>query len=267
MAIHLLHGCTSEWHPNRQIYHNFAPERALRSYLKSASKYQASVSSPKSHILTIDDSTKGAGRAAAIAREYGHEVRLFINPYQIESGEPYFFSLLNACIDNRRVSSIHYRGNEYDLTQGVLEFRAAAKTILWMLDPEAALKEAAEIGQLLNCGVCEIHEHAQTLSLNELFALKDMGVMIENHGWGHCHIDALSDTQLQKDVARSKAWLFETLGISSKEYAVPFGRTRRQAAEIESLADAIFLVGNTSDQIAQDIWTRVEITRELQSWQ
>src|SRR3954469_14208252 len=47
------------------------------------------------HALTIDDSMVAARDAAVMARKHGHDVTLFVNPGQIESGAPYAFVALN----------------------------------------------------------------------------------------------------------------------------------------------------------------------------
>lgn len=264
MAIHLLHGCAREWAGGQQIFRNIAPEAALRSYLRArSSPYRAGPPSGPGDILTIDDSTRAAGHAAALARECGHHVRLFVNAHQVETGEPYFFSLLNACLDARREARVSYGGEVYDLGQGIDVFRRAAKAVLSALTPEAACSHVAEIGELLNCSAYALEEHAQTLSRRELLNLVDMGVTIENHGRSHQDIDSLDDDVLRRDVAQTRDWLGAQLNVHAMEYALPFGRTVRHRSMIGELAEIVYLVGPTSSQVGRNVWTRIEITPEL----
>jgi len=268
MAIHLLHGCAPTWIPGQQNARNYVAEATLRSYMKALpSKYGAALSSTGPDILTIDDSTKGGGRAAAIACEYGHAVFLFVNPHQIETGEPYYFSLLNACLDNWRETKIEYRGEHYDFPAGARAFRMAAKRILSCMEPQAALKHVAEIAELLNCRTCEIPEHAQTLTLGELLHLRDIGVTIENHGWAHRNIDALSENQLKDDISATHLWLLDRLDIRSTRYAIPFGETRIPIGSFEAFSETVFFADMrlAPGQIGNNTWNRVEITRGLQN--
>lgn len=264
MAVHLLHGCASEWIRGRQVFRNIVPEAALRAYLRARPEpYRAGRPTCRGDILTIDDSTKAAGRAAALARECGHDVRLFVNTHQVETGQLYFFSLLNACLDARRETRVHYRGEVYDLTAGVEAFRRAAKAVLSALAPDAAACHVAEIGGLLNCRAHDVPEHARTLSIGDLLELRDMGVAIENHGCDHRNIDSLDLQDLRRDVDHARDWLSDRLNVPAAEYAVPFGRTERHGGGIGQLGETVYLVGSSSRQVGANAWTRVEITPEL----
>jgi hypothetical protein len=270
MAIHLLHGCAPTWSPGQQSVRNYVAEAALRSYLKALpSKYGGALSSNGPDVLTIDDSTKGGGRAAAIACEYGHVVFLFVNPHQIETGEPYYFTLLNTCLDNWRETRVLYRGKQYEFPTGARAFRLAAKRVLSCMEPEAALKHVAEIGGLLNCSTYEIPEHAQTLTLGELLHLRDIGVTIENHGWAHRNIDALSENQLKDDVSATQQWLLDRLDVRSTRYAIPFGETKLPIGSIEEVSKTVFLADMrlAPGKIGNNTWNRIEITGGLQNAQ
>ena len=61
-------------------------------------------------VLTVDDATCAGADACLTARRLGHEVMFFVNPFQIASGQPYFFSLLDAIIDARTAASVTYPG-------------------------------------------------------------------------------------------------------------------------------------------------------------
>src|SRR5215208_1735542 len=49
--------------------------------------------------ITIDDATFAAADAALLAREFGHSVMIFINPYNVLTGTVYFFGILNVLLD------------------------------------------------------------------------------------------------------------------------------------------------------------------------
>jgi hypothetical protein len=243
-------------------------EGALRSYLKNLpSKYGASLDPSGPDVLTIDDSTKGAGWAAALARECGHQVFLFINPHQISTGEPYYFSLFDACLDNRRESKIMYHDIEYDLNTQVRTFRLAAKRVLSNLDHDNAREVVVKIGEMLNCASYEIPEHAQPLTLTELLHLRDVGVIIENHGWSHRCIDSLSTAELKQDILATQNWLLRHVGTRSVQYALPFGETILPLNSIEGLGDVVLLADNryAPGLVRKSIWNRVDISRWLQS--
>src|SRR4051794_17567364 len=102
----MLHGVVDEWCPTLLSHRLYVSAASFRDYLaRRGEQYLPwSVNGPVGDILTIDDATHAGGSACIIARELGHEVIFFVNPANIESGRPYFFSVLDAHIDNRRCS-------------------------------------------------------------------------------------------------------------------------------------------------------------------
>jgi hypothetical protein len=68
------------------------------------------------HALTIDDGTQAAGRAALIARDLGHAVTLFVNPWNVLNETAYYFSVLNALLDATTTTSIRVGSLEYAAT-------------------------------------------------------------------------------------------------------------------------------------------------------
>ena len=86
-------------------------EEALRQHLATRSEpYRTLTKLTNSDVLTVDDSTIGAARACTIAREYGQEVTLFINPAQTARKRPYWFSRLDALLDARTVDAVEFDG-------------------------------------------------------------------------------------------------------------------------------------------------------------
>jgi peptidoglycan/xylan/chitin deacetylase (PgdA/CDA1 family) len=267
MAIHLIHGCTSEWQSGRQVFRNYVPEASLRTHLRTlTTKYGDWPASAEHNVLTIDDATEGAGRAARIAREYGHRVSLFVNPHQLGEQLPYYFSHLNRYLDNRRISQVTYLGIHYDLTRDIRAFRAAVKGVLSRLAPDEALSRVHELGERLGSPPGPLDDHARTLSIADLIELSDLGVSIENHGWGHQRIDAMTIDAFKADVSRSARWLRDVIGVDSKLYAVPFGETDRHEAALEQLSSAVLLadVRLPPGLVGKNRWNRLDITGRLQ---
>lgn len=267
MAIHLIHGCTREWLPDRQVFRNYAPESSLRSYLENLpSKYGVWSASAAHDVLTIDDATRGAGAAARIARECGHRVLLFVNPHQVAEQRPYYFSHLNRYLDGRRVSRVTYLGIDYDLAGDIKAFRAAAKGVLSRLAPDDALSHVHAIGEQLGCPPGPLDDHAQTLTIDDLIELNELGVSIENHGWGHQRIDAMTADELTDDMSRTSRWLRDVIRTQSELYAVPFGETERHEAALGRLSPAILLadIRRPAGPVDANIWNRLDITRSLQ---
>lgn len=267
MAIHLLHGCAADYLPGTQRFRNFVSETTLRSYLRALpEKYGTFSAQDGTNVLTIDDATKGAGRAAAIAREYGHRVTLFINPYQVLASQSYYFSLFNACLDNRNVSRVSYRSRDFDLDHDLRSFRLAAKQILSRLEHRAAIRHVAEIGRLLECRCDGVPEHSQTLTIDELMALENIGVTIENHGWSHRRIDCFSEEELHHDVALAGRWLRDQIGVQATQYALPFGETEQPMDCLSKTAETVFFADMNlpPGRLGANLWNRTEITRDIQ---
>jgi len=112
-------------------------EENLKRYLEArVTTYQSILNAPNCDVLTIDDATVGAARACVLAREAGHEVILFVNPAQIARQRPYWFSRLDAILDERAVASVAFDGQEFDLSAGLSlrAFRLAIKANLMAMD-------------------------------------------------------------------------------------------------------------------------------------
>ena len=196
MAVFLLHGIVEQYVHGVSAYRNFVPREAFEAYLRSRRVPFAgwSADGADGDVLTVDDATRAGADACMSARRLGHEVMFFVNPYQIATGQPYCFSLLDAIIDARSAASVAYRGEVYDLTgaAGVRQFRLAARTALIVKPAPQAYADALELSALLGATGAQVGEHQRPISLAELIALKDAGVRIENHGWSHVEISSLA---------------------------------------------------------------------------
>jgi len=229
MAVFLLHGIVDEYVHGASGYRNYVPRGEFEAYLRSRrAPFGAWRADERSgDVLTVDDATRAGAEACRVARRLGHEVMFFVNPYQIATGQPYFFSLLDAVIDARSADSVTYRDEVYDLTDGagVARFRFAAMRALFVKPSAEAYADAAELAALLGALDAQVAEHQRPLSLAELIALRDQGVRIENHGWSHVEISALADGAFTEHVIAGREWLERELSVRAGLYAVPFGAT------------------------------------------
>src|SRR5438045_1839574 len=113
MAIYTMHGVVRDLCVNCFVHRNMLDELQFVDYLNRRRSAFVGVEDALRGVgdaLTIDDSTEAAARAAYLAREYGHQVTLFINPYNVENCSPYFFSVLNVALDLCCISQLTING-------------------------------------------------------------------------------------------------------------------------------------------------------------
>jgi peptidoglycan/xylan/chitin deacetylase (PgdA/CDA1 family) len=177
--------------------------------------------------LTIDDATQAGAEMAAVAREHGHAATLFVNPWNVEHGVPYFFNRLNVLLDLTRRASVEYGGMTYPLRhwQEIKLFRNAVKATIYSLASEDERQaHVSTVACLLGVDEPPLPECLRSLSLPELQDLVSLGVRLENHGWTHSHPSALDDAQYAAEIRQGKQWLAEQCNSPSSSYAVPFGK-------------------------------------------
>src|SRR5262245_55438790 len=110
VAVYLIHGVVDHWSPGKSALRNYVPRAAFESYLAARESPFVGWSERKQtdDVLTVDDSTRAAAEACHLARKLGHQVIFFVNPLQIATGLPYFFSLFDSIVDNRTKSVASY---------------------------------------------------------------------------------------------------------------------------------------------------------------
>lgn len=176
--------------------------------------------------LTIDDSTSAATDAAELCRATGHAVTVFVNARNIAWHQTYWFALLNALVDGCTCDSILLDGESFPLhnLSTRKRFRRAVKHAALSLDNEEA-REAfiLRLAQSVNVGPLVVPGHLATISLDRLRELHAAGVRIENHGWTHGNVAAMSRQELVEDIRKSADWLREAASVEVSHYAVPFG--------------------------------------------
>lgn len=271
MTVFLLHGIVDQYVQGACAYRNYVPREAFESYLRWRSVPFAgwSADGAGGDVLTVDDATRAGADACMTARRLGHEVMFFVNPFQLVSGQPYFFSLVDAIIDARTATSVAYRGEVHELTSpaGVRQFRLAARAALMVKPAPEAYAAAVELSARLGAAGAQVGAHEQPISLPELIALKDAGVRIENHGWSHVEIGSLADKQFADHVAEGREWLREALSIEAKLYAVPFGSTDVPARLRHCVSDGYVLASNRfpRGRLGPLGWNRRDLAAEMRA--
>ena len=270
---HMLHGCLPSWHPHVQAERNYVPEGALKRHLDARhAPYQKLADAVQSDadvdVLTIDDSTRGAARACRLAREAGHEVTLFVNPAQIARRRLYWFSRLDAIMDQRQVTTAVFEGRELELHPGrnLRSFRLAVKARLMTLAEANTDGLLDEVAARLEAGTAAVPEHARTMTIDNLRELVDRGVRIGSHGWDHRDITAMTEADIVDDLRGAQEWFQDNLGFRPAHYAVPYGLSPLTGRAAREVPGRILLahVGIKPGFVGDRQWNRRDITSELQ---
>ena len=199
--------------------------------------------------LTIDDATTAAFDAALLAREAGHETTVFINPFNVETGAPYWFSVLDVALDRTSRPSYRFDGRDFALTvpASKRQLRAVVAARIRALSSEEMRTAAvAEVADALGERDPEVPLALTPMSRTAVQRLREAGVRIENHGWTHRHPASGPPETLWSDIARGQSWLREHLGIESRVYAVPFGEAAPPSGMPDDLIDMWYLASSGS---------------------
>ncbi len=270
MRLHTFHGVLADWTGDRLSDRLYVPRKAFEAWLeRSPSKYVAlQRCGPDETALTIDDSTIAGAEACLIARRLGHEVTLFLNPHQIITQTPYFFTILNLAIDQlaeraRRTNpKVSWRAPQY------VALRQQARSRLISLADGA---RDSELRRSLSAWDLEMPRAApehHPIDLSMLTKLVAAGVQIGNHGWSHIDIASLSEDSLCDDITRARQWLRDATGQAVDAYAVPFGLATPPAAVLQQLNGPCLLVDASRPvgELAPGLINRTDITDGIQEW-
>jgi len=266
VALFFLHGIVDDWSPSF-VNRNYASRAAFERHLRSRkSPYDAWENAAHADHLSIDDSTRAGADASMLARNLGHEVVFFINPLQIETGEPYFFTLLDTFLDARAVSRIEFDDVTYDLERydERRRFRRAVKVAVMGLPSGDACAAVREIGERLGAAGTPTPAHTLPVTMHDLRQLQAAGVRIENHGWSHIEISGLDHASFEEHVASGRSWIQNGLDRDSRLYAVPFGVSDVPHESVIDV-DAHFLARADlpAAQLADRCWNRHDLTPHL----
>ncbi|MBK8086429.1 MAG: polysaccharide deacetylase family protein [Devosia sp.] len=215
--------------------------------------------------LTVDDSTMAAAAACLLARERGHEVTLYLNPYQIVARTPYFFTILNLAIDR-----LVERARQ---TEPGARWRAPR---FMQLRQEVRARLAPLQGQALDAAVLafldewqldmpEVPPEAGPIDMQALSGLVAAGVQIGNHGWSHADIAAMSAEALWDDISRAQRWLMDATGQRIDTFAVPFGIAIPPPEVLGRLPGICMLVDGARPigELAPGLVNRLDITDRI----
>jgi len=176
--------------------------------------------------LTIDDATQAACDAATLARQHGHQVTLFINPWNVIHGQAYYFAQLSTVLDKTKIRATVFCDRQFDLEsfRGKRILRERVKQQLLTI---AAENERRALVRNLACalqvGDLSDGETLRVVSAEALVSLKGLGVHIANHGWTHAPFRALQPETAKTEVVQGREWIAGNLSCDAKAFAVPFG--------------------------------------------
>lgn len=228
-TIDTTHGVVENADPSRFVHRNLLDRNRLEEHFRRRERPYVPLMTAITDggdAFTLDDSTVTAAEAARLARAYGHAVTIFINGYNIEHAKPYFFSQLNVALDGTPLKEIEYRGKRYDLRSNSTKekFRTVIKRELSKLGKEEDRQSLTmEIAGRLETSATIVPSYLQPITVAELRQLVALGVDIQNHGWSHVRVGALSPDDHAAEIARGRQWLSENCGIDADLFAIPNG--------------------------------------------
>jgi hypothetical protein len=226
--IFALHGIIDRVDAKVFCHRTLTATDRVRAHLATRQKLVplAEALAGKGDALTIDDATVASAQAALLARQLGHAVTLFVNPWQIEDGRAYAFAALHWLLDRTDMRQVTWRGKSWRLATFHQKdrFRAEMKRLLRLHDhPQENHLLIEELRQALGVAELEIPDYLHSLTLEQLGTLRDAGVDIQNHYWTHLDPTAHTPARFASEWLRAQNWLAEKLGVASQFFASPFG--------------------------------------------
>lgn len=266
--IHLMHGVVEQRDSSLFSHRNYISEGAFAAFLDRQLSALGPWNREAQHdVLTVDDGTVAGKRACEIAAKRGHHVILFMNPHQTIMGELYFFSIMEAALDQRTVARVVFDGQPFDLSKpaGVRAARVHIRTRLMKAPAPEALEGAYRYADQLGVRRVAVPQHATVLSMNDLRELVRLGVQIENHGWDHQDIGSLNAIELERDITKAGSWLRSELGVEARLYAVPYGISPLPPSVANDVAPEYFLANDDLPQgeVGANCWNRRDLVWEL----
>ncbi len=245
--VYVMHGVGDRPVPSSFQDRNLLDREWFRHYLdrrprKFVSLEQALIGAGDA--LTIDDGVYACADAAIDAREWGHEVTLFVNPFHVEDGSPYWFSLMNLALDRTERGTVLFNDREYSLngSDAKQQYRNEVKARVCQLTQEhERLSLIHQVMEQLGVVDRQLPRQLQPLTHNDLKTLVALGVRIENHGWTHFYPGAMTANEIGSEIVQGRAWLEQNLGIQSRVFAAPFGESLPPLGLTPGLVDQWFL--------------------------
>jgi len=228
VRIFATNGILDKRTEHRFAHHRFEDRKTYCALLKSGQKFVSlrDAVEDKGPGLTIDGATVAAANAANLAREFGQEVTLFVNPWQIISGRPYWFSRLDNLLDQIDEREIEWNGRTYDVETyaGKEDFRFD----IWIAtrkhrSPKQSHILIDDIEKALGRDGHEVPEHLHSLTIEDLRNLQALGVDIQNHSWAYLDPAVSRPEKFAEEFHKAQSWLEETLGVTTTFLTIPYG--------------------------------------------
>lgn len=230
--VYAMHGIVEKHNSGYLAHFNFISRKKFLIHLRTRQtayvRLEASLRG-EGDALTIDDATYAALDAAMLARDYGHEVTLFINPNNVIEGTAHFFAQLVLAIDKAQLDSVYFLGRTFALrhNEGRRELRLHVKQHLMSLKlEEDRLSCVASLAQALELNEIAIPRYFQTLDHKSLDNIVGRGIRIGNHGWTHAAVDALTPCCAKEEILRARKWIEHHFPQNGIQYAAPFGKSQ-----------------------------------------
>ncbi len=263
--VFAMHGVVPGAEPTRFVTRFLSDTDAFAAFLAGTTFVSlAEALLGRGDALTVDDATRASADACRMARTFGQPVTLFVNPGQVESGQPYWFVLLKVLCDELREPDYRFNGVRYPAVtlRDRIKLRQAVRDPISRIPDEAGRVAAVvELADRWKLAHPVAPAHGTTLTLADLKELAALGVDIQNHGWFHTNHARLSPAESAAEVRRGREWLREQLGRDPAIFAVPFGQplpTSEAAAECShwlALTDA-----HPPGAIQEGVWNRKDLT-------
>ncbi len=234
VRVFAMHGIVRKADPARFVHRNMEDWDRFETHLRARKDPFVTLSDAlkgKGDALTIDDATLAGADAAHMAREHGHEVTFFVNPWNVVEGKMYIHAYLNTLLDGivKDTFSIRERLVPVKTAQEKKMFRMHFKQYLNAILSLEKQESIVRVRAVENEIPLIVPEYLHTISLERLQELAHQGVHIRNHGWQHVHHEAFSAEEKVANLEKGRAWLRTVFSITDYDYAIPFGVEHRLA--------------------------------------
>ena len=231
-----MHGIARDATPHMMSFMNMLDAAAFERLLASSPPFVSLERALTGHgvALTIDDAIRGAADAALLARRLGHQVTLFVNPGQVESGVPYAWLTLAAMLDKVRGRTMSFDGTPHPIRTLAERHRLRREIRRRLCDMKSEPERQAlvrALGREWKVTDIEFHPHTTMLTRHDLVALRDAGVDIQNHGFWHHEHRSLTGAESAANLHDGRRWLEREIGVDARYFAAPFGEALPPADE------------------------------------
>jgi Polysaccharide deacetylase len=264
VRVHTFHGVLADWDGARLVDQLYVPRDVFTASIERSVKKYVGVQGcgPDDTALTVDDSTIAGAEACLIARQFGHEVTLFLNPHQIITQTPYFFTILNLAIDSLAKRARRSDPNFSLRSPRLRDLRSQMRNRLMRLSGAALESELHQFLSAWDLEMPNVPQEHRPLDMAMLARLVAAGVQIGNHGWSHADIGSFAEGDLWDDISQAQQWLRDATGQQVDHYAVPFGLATPPDTVLRRLDGLCLLAdaGRPLGKLASGVVNRVDIT-------